>query len=89
MLDEKDVASLSLVDAVVHHASLAQRPSQTKVESTGGQQTSSDGERAGEGDTAAGEVKREYTSTVMLSVVVVDWKLNLQPIGTPVLDCTL
>ena len=62
VLDEKDVASLSLVDAVVHHASLAQRPSQTKVESTGGgQQTSSNGERAAEGDTAAGGVKREYS----------------------------
>ena len=61
VLDEKDVASLSLVDAVVHHASLAQRPSQTKVESSGGQQTSSDRERAAEGDTVAGGVKREYT----------------------------
>lgn len=61
VLDEKDVASLSLVDAVVHHASLAQRPSQTKVESTGSQQTSDDGERVVEGDTATGGVKREYT----------------------------
>ena len=60
VLDEKEVASLSLVDAVMHHASLAQRPSQTKVESTGGQQTSSDSDRAGDRDSVA-SVKQENT----------------------------
>ena len=52
-MDEKDIASLSLIDAVVHHSSLAQRPSQTKVEPSEGQQTSSDGERTTEGETEA------------------------------------
>ena len=52
-MDEKDIASLSLIDAVVHHSSLAQRPSQTKVEPSEGQQTSSDGERTIEGETEA------------------------------------
>ena len=52
-MDEKDVASLSLIDAVVHHASLAQRPSQTKVEPSDSQQTSSDGDRTTEGESEA------------------------------------
>lgn len=60
MLDEKDMAPLSLIDAVVHHVTLAQRPSQTKVETTGVQQTSSDGDRTAEGETMA-EGKRENT----------------------------
>ena len=63
VLDEKELASLSLVDAVVHHASLAQRPSQTKVESTGVQQTSSDVDRSTEEDTVPG-IKRENAGRV-------------------------
>ena len=68
VLDEKEVASLSLVDAVVHHASLAQRPSQTKVESTGGQPTSSDSERTTEQDNVA-TVKQENTGIDSISLL--------------------
>lgn len=52
ILDEKDIASLSLVDAVIHHGSnLKLRPSQTKVETTSSQnvvQGTPGGEGAGE-----------------------------------------
>ena len=68
MLDEKEVASLSLVDAVVHHASLAQRPTQTKVESTGGQPTSSDSERTTEQENVA-IIKQENTGTDSISLI--------------------
>ena len=78
MLDEKEVASLSLVDAVVHHASLAQRPSQTKVESTGGQQTSSDSERTTDQDNVA-TVKPENTGTNYISLVFVNKIIVIVP----------
>jgi hypothetical protein len=63
-LDEKEVASLSLIDAVVHHTSLAQRPSQTKVEPSDGQQTSSsaDGDRTTEAESEA-KNKRDNAGT--------------------------
>lgn len=50
ILDEKDIASLSLVDAVIHHGSnLKLRPSHTKVEPTSSQNSLQGGEgRAGE-----------------------------------------
>ena len=51
ILDEKDVVSLSLVDAVIHHTSnLKLRPSQTKVEPTSSQSVAqgTDSDRAGE-----------------------------------------
>ena len=78
VLDEKDVASLSLVDAVVHHASLAQRPSQTKVESTGGQQTSSDGDRPGERDSVA-NVKQENAGISFCSSIFL-LEVNYHPV---------
>ena len=61
-MDEKDVASLSLIDAVVHHTSLTQRPSQTKVEPSDGQQTSSDGDRTTEAESET-KNKRDNAGT--------------------------
>lgn len=54
ILDEKDIASLSLVDAVVHHGShLKLRPSQTKVEPTSSQSVAPGA--LGEGGVRVGE----------------------------------
>ena len=76
------MASLSLIDAVVHHASLAQRPSQTKVEPTGGQQISSDGDRTAEGDNEARN-KRENAGT-QLGSSLMGWLGNFKNIATVV-----
>lgn len=52
ILDEKDIACLSLVDAVIHNSHLKLRPSQTKVEPTSSQSVVqgnlNDGSRVGE-----------------------------------------
>lgn len=68
-MDEKDVTSLSLIDAVIQHATLAQRPSQTKVESSDGQQTSSDGDRTTEGENET-KNKRDNTGSILWLCII-------------------
>ena len=54
MLDEKELAPVSLVDAVIHQSNLSQRPSQTKMESTRSQPTATNsaGEEGAKKDSA-------------------------------------